>query len=87
MTVAHDPGVRQLRQVGRGEIRVEGVEMSILARFLSVHLRATVVDRTGLEGRYNFHLSWTPVLFRARLSLLMDCQRTLSFRLFRSSLG
>jgi bla regulator protein BlaR1 len=61
MTVANDPGARQLRQVGRWEIRAEGIEMSILARFLSVHLRAAVVDRTGLEGHYNFHLNWTPV--------------------------
>ena len=61
MTVANDPGARQVRQVGRWEMRAEGIEMSIFARFLSVHLRATVVDRTGLEGRYNFHLTWTPV--------------------------
>ena len=60
MTVANDPGTRQLRQVGHWEIRAEGVDMLILARFLGVHLRATVVDRTGLEGRYNFHLNWTP---------------------------
>ena len=61
MIAANDPGARQLRQVGRWEIRAEGTEMSIFARFLSVHLRATVIDRTGLEGRYNFHLNWTPV--------------------------
>jgi uncharacterized protein (TIGR03435 family) len=34
--------------------------MSILAKFLGVHLRGTVVDRTGLEGRYAFHLDWNP---------------------------
>ncbi len=60
MTVANDTVARQLHQVGRWEIRAEGIEMSILARFLGVHLHATVVDRTGLEGRYNFHLNWTP---------------------------
>jgi len=60
MTVANDPGAHQLRQVGRWEIRAEGIGMSTLVRFLGVHLRATVVDRTGLEGRYNFHLNWTP---------------------------
>src|SRR5713101_740883 len=36
MTVANDPGARQLRQVGRWELRAEGIEMSILSRFLSV---------------------------------------------------
>jgi len=34
--------------------------MPLLARFLSVHLRGTVVDQTGLEGRYNFYLNWNP---------------------------
>jgi uncharacterized protein (TIGR03435 family) len=31
--------------------------MPTLARFLSVHLQGTVVDRTGLAGRYAFHLN------------------------------
>jgi len=61
MTVANDPGAHQLRQVGRWEIRAAGIEMSIFAHFLSVHLVATVVDQTGLEGRYNLDLNWTPV--------------------------
>ncbi len=60
MTLATDPGARRLLQVGRWEIRAEGVEMSILAQFLSVHLRGTVVDRTSLEGCYNFHVNWNP---------------------------
>ena len=60
MTLATDPGAHRLRGVGRWEIRAEGVEMSLFARFLSVHLGATVTDRTGLEGRFNFHLNWTP---------------------------
>jgi bla regulator protein blaR1 len=72
MTVANDPGARQLRQVGRWEIRAEGVEMSILARFLSVHLQATMVDRTGLEGRYNFHLNWTPVPLPSSIASLNE---------------
>src|SRR5260370_28071241 len=62
MTDANDPGARQLRQVGRWESRAEKVEMSTLAAFLSVHLRGTVEDRTGLEGPYNFHLKWNPEL-------------------------
>jgi uncharacterized protein (TIGR03435 family) len=61
MTLPTDPGARRLSQVGRWEIRAEGVEMSTFSRFLSVHLGATVIDRTGLEGRFNFHLHWTPV--------------------------
>jgi bla regulator protein BlaR1 len=60
MILANDPELGRLRQVGRWEIRAEGVEMSMLARFLSVHLRGTVVNQTGLEGRYTFHLNWNP---------------------------
>jgi uncharacterized protein (TIGR03435 family) len=60
MTLANGQAAPRLRQIGRWELRAEGVEMAILARFLGVHLRATVVDRTGLEGRYDFHLNWTP---------------------------
>jgi bla regulator protein BlaR1 len=58
MTLVNDPDARHLRQTGRWELRAEGVEMSTLARFLSVHLRGPVVDRTGLEGRYTFQLNW-----------------------------
>ena len=62
MTLATDPGARQLRQVGRWELRAEGGKMSTFARFLSVHLQGTVEDRTGLEGGYTFHLKWNPEL-------------------------
>ena len=60
MTVANDPGARQSRQVGRWQLRAEGIEMSTLARFLGVHLLATVINRTGLVGRYAFQLNWNP---------------------------
>ncbi len=61
LTVANDPGAPQLRQVGRWKIHGEGIEISLLARYLGVHLRSAVVDRTGLDGRYSFDLDWTPV--------------------------
>ncbi len=62
LTPSADPGTRLLRQVGRWELRAQSIEMSTLARFLGVHLRETVVDRTGLEGRYDFHLNWQPAV-------------------------
>lgn len=62
MTVVDDPAAVRLRQVGRWEVRANGVEMSDFARFLSVHLHQTVEDRTGLQGAYAFHLKWTPEL-------------------------
>ena len=61
MTLSTDPGAHRLTGVGRWKIRAEGVDMSLFARFLSVHLGATVTDQTGLEGRFNFDLNWTPV--------------------------
>jgi uncharacterized protein (TIGR03435 family) len=60
MAPYNDPPPGSLRQAGRWELRAEGVEMASFARFLSVHLQATVVDGTGLEGRYTFHLDWNP---------------------------
>lgn len=64
MTLAEDdPGAPRLRQTGRWGLRAERLEMSVLARFLGVHLRSTVEDRTGLEGHYNFQLDWTPTVW------------------------
>jgi uncharacterized protein (TIGR03435 family) len=61
MELAADPESRgTLRQIGRWQLRAEGVGMSTLVRFLSVHVGQTVIDRTGLEGRYNFRLDWGP---------------------------
>ena len=34
--------------------------MANLAVYLERQLRRPVVDRTGLSGRYNFQLDWTP---------------------------
>lgn len=63
MTLAENPEARRLRQIGRWGLSAERVEMSIFARFLSVHLRSTVEDRTGLEGHYNFQLDWNPTVW------------------------
>jgi uncharacterized protein (TIGR03435 family) len=60
MTLVTDPEARGLRQTGRWQLRAEAVDMTTLAMFLGVHLRATVVNATGLEGRYSFQLNWTP---------------------------
>jgi uncharacterized protein (TIGR03435 family) len=60
MAVATDPTAPSLRQIGRWEINAEGVPISTFARFLGVHLRGTVIDQTGLDGRYTFHLNWKP---------------------------
>jgi uncharacterized protein (TIGR03435 family) len=70
--------------------------MSLFARFLSVHLRATVVDRTGLEGGFNFHLNWTPATLPSSIesldglpedSLIPAVQEQLGLRLERQKVA
>jgi bla regulator protein BlaR1 len=60
MTRASESETRQMRQVGRWQLRAERVDIPLLARFLSVHLKGTVVDRAALDGAYDFRLNWTP---------------------------
>jgi len=42
----------------RGNVHACGADMPTLARVLSGHLDCVVIDRTGLEGFYNFTLTW-----------------------------
>ena len=71
MTVANDTAThRSLRQTGRWQLSAEAVELPSLARFLSVHLHSTVEDKTGLEGRYDFQLNWTPSLVPGSIASL-----------------
>jgi bla regulator protein blaR1 len=82
MTVADDSQTVRLRQVGRWQLKAEGVKMSVFASFLAVHLRTTVEDGTGLEGRFSFNLNWTPAdLKEAFLLLPTNFPRTLSSQL------
>ena len=54
------PGRPGNLQMGRGSISGEGTTMHFLAIMLSRQLGRTVVDQTGLTGRYDFKLAWTP---------------------------
>ena len=47
-------------QGGRGEMTGLGADMGLFARRLAVLTGRTVVDRTGLTGKYDFKLQWTP---------------------------
>jgi bla regulator protein blaR1 len=43
-----------------GEVTAQGVPISNLVRQLSLQFGASVVDKTGLTGKYDFDLKWTP---------------------------
>ena len=49
----------QLR-MGRGELTGKGAPVLFLVNQLSQQLGRSVVDKTGLTGRYDFTLKWTP---------------------------
>jgi uncharacterized protein (TIGR03435 family) len=54
------PGEPGLLTPSRGEETGRGTMMEFLARDLSEELGRKVVDSTGLKGRYDFTLTWTP---------------------------
>ena len=45
---------------GWGRIEGQGAKTADLTRFLATDLRRPVTDGTGLTGRYDFDLKWTP---------------------------
>ncbi len=47
-------------RLGNGELIAQGAPLSLLVDQLSVRLGRTVVDKTGLKGKYVFNLHWTP---------------------------
>jgi len=55
------PGQRQgLGMSGRGDVTGTAAPVPLLVNFLSQQLGQSVVDKTGLTGRYDFTLKWTP---------------------------
>jgi uncharacterized protein (TIGR03435 family) len=56
-----DPmGRRGMVSIGPGRIDAHGGGMEFLAHSLSFNVGRTVLDETGLKGRYDFTLQWTP---------------------------
>jgi len=47
-------------QTGLGSLRLRGMPLSQFVPFLSANLNRVVVDRTGLQDRYDMDLKWTP---------------------------
>jgi bla regulator protein blaR1 len=49
-----------MMRMGRGMLSADGVEPAFLATSLSGQLGRPVLDKTGLTGKYDFELKWTP---------------------------
>jgi uncharacterized protein (TIGR03435 family) len=47
-------------RMGRGELNGESVGMDFIVQVLSNQVRRTVLDKTGLKGKYDIKLTWTP---------------------------
>ena len=47
-------------RIGRGRVTTQAISMEPFAKNLGKLLGRTVVDRTGLEGKFAFTLEWTP---------------------------
>ncbi len=51
---------RMLMQLGGGQISAQGLPLGDLVKELTSQLGMIVVDKTGLTGKYDFNLQWTP---------------------------
>jgi len=49
-----------MMRMGRGQLTAQGVPMTSLANNLAQQLHRTVIDKTGLTGKYDLELNWTP---------------------------
>lgn len=51
---------RQMMRVGRGQANLQGTTLAGLAQLLSQQLGRPVIDKTGIEGRFDVEMRWTP---------------------------
>ncbi len=49
-----------MRMGGRGDLSGQNMTIEMLTRMLSTNTGKTVIDKTGLTGRYDFSLKWVP---------------------------
>jgi uncharacterized protein (TIGR03435 family) len=57
----HDgPGGGGMMRFGPGQLTAQAVPLTTLANMLSQQLHRTVLDKTGLTGKYDLELTWTP---------------------------
>ncbi|HLK48097.1 MAG TPA: TIGR03435 family protein [Bryobacteraceae bacterium] len=49
-----------MMRMGRGELNGEGVGMDFVVQVLANQVGRAVIDKTGLKGKYDMKLTWTP---------------------------
>ena len=54
------PGTGGIEMVKRGEIRGRNVRMEALVSYLNTKLERPVLDKSGFQGAFDFHLEWEP---------------------------
>ena len=84
------PSECQLRSDEQGTLTGRGLPISRLAQALSSSLGSEVLDATGLEGRYDFDLSWLPeqkLGNRDRLEPQLLPDRPMLFTAMKEQLG
>lgn len=55
-----EPAAGSKDRAVRGEVDAHDASMDYLASSLSYHLGITVVNKTGIQGRFSYHLKWSP---------------------------
>jgi uncharacterized protein (TIGR03435 family) len=55
-----DPATNGLRYSGRGHLEAHGTSMEFTVSVLSQQVGRTIVDKTGLTGKYDYTLEWEP---------------------------
>jgi uncharacterized protein (TIGR03435 family) len=51
---------RQMFRMGRGQANLQGANMAGVAQMLAQQLGRPVTDKTGIEGKFDVEMHWTP---------------------------
>ncbi|MGH9605904.1 MAG: TIGR03435 family protein [Terracidiphilus sp.] len=91
--VLPDPRKQRFGRLGvasRGELEARSVSMARFSQWLSGTPEAggrAVIDETGLTGRYNFTLKWTPLEMNARIASNSNSEQEMAGADTSASLG